>query len=116
MVPEPFADQLKLHVLQTKMEPSPLGQVGGEGDIAKLFRSYIVSSLPGWPNPGRHLVSLSYLDSIDGGLPTDIHERATALTMLNRENKSFCWGISMDSALQLPPARHCGTPGSPIFR
>lgn len=98
------------------MESSPPGQVGGEGDIAKLFRSYIVSSLPEWPNPGRHLVSLNYLDSIDGGLPTNIHERATALRMQNTENKSFCWGISVNSALQLPPARHYGTPGSPFSR
>lgn len=59
MAPESFADQLTLHMLQTETEPSPPGQVGGEGDIAQLFRSYIVSSLPGWPNPGRHLVSLS---------------------------------------------------------
>ena len=68
MDPEPLADQLTLHMLQTKMGPSLPGQVGAD-DTAQLFRSYIVSSVSGWPNHGRHLISLSYPDSIDGGFP-----------------------------------------------
>lgn len=80
-----------LITLQTEKGVQPTIAGGSEGDIAKLFRSYIVSSLPGWPNPGRHLVSLSYLDNIDGGLPTDMKgPRSSALRMLNRENQSFC--------------------------
>lgn len=98
--PKPSADQSTLHTLQTKKRAQPTIAGGSEGDIAKLFRSYIASSLPGWPNPGRHLVGLSYLDNIDGGLPTDMKgPRSSVLKMLNRENKSFCWGISVNSAL-----------------
>lgn len=108
MASEPLADQLTLHMLQTKMEPSSPGWGGGVrrgGDgIAKLFKSCMVSGLPGWPNHRRHLISLSYLDRIDGGLQAERHERASAIRMLNRENKPFCWGIRVNSALQLSAA------------